>query len=398
MKKLLCSVFASVCLIASPAMAGNVVKSIDLNLTYNPVTKELTDEFDTVITEGTVFLDVMPEWEHNPTPTTEIRWGIVTKVFNPVHILNISSAEGNRFKVSTKFLQHNVGINHRYVGGRSTLHWTLRWLSDEGGCIGTTSVYGASETEPEINHQLVNPNAGWESSSSCTGKANRVRWNRTLNGATASPKDTRTNELRWAFKILDEDQILKPGVYTGTGQVVVTGWIIPQVGDAPYQQTATLNINYTIDVLPEYDRVEAPGSVSFSTNADQDDRAVDFIATVYGVFSEQMRLTATSANGSGGTFTMNCVECPTLYPAIPSIQDIDYDVSILPLGANYSKTNLVSGNTSTINLIRDSNGYYGGKGSARFQFTLEYDRAPVTKVGTDLTYSDALTLTFEPVI
>ncbi|QFT13479.1 hypothetical protein [Vibrio sp. THAF190c] len=95
---------------------------------------------------------------------------------------------------------------------------------------------------------------------------------------------------------------------------------------------------------------------------------------------------------------MLCNECPGSYPGIADIQDISYDVEASIQGVN-QKFSLQSGVTSTINLVRDSNGYFGGNGVAKVKFDLEYDRSDsTTTVAIDLNYEDTLTLVFEPVI
>ena len=369
---------------------------------YTPSTGTLKTQDGTEVTPSYVFTHTTGGHRFNPgNPFSSYWWGIGHIFDNPVAGIRMTKpGSDDSFFLKAKIRTAKNIIAHKPYYSSWSGFANPKNLDghsvNTGNCVGAiqqSSSNGTFGTETTYNY------SGWdETAPACTGQARMTRAS-SYTTLTNSNKYTNTvsNEFSHVITVETPDGTPEAGTYTGQGQI---NWRtrIRNSPAEPVHRVNTVNFNYTVIVEPEYHRVEAPSEVRFSESLDPNHRKTSFYADIYGIFSPQMMVTATSTNGTGTEFKMNCNECLGSYPGIADIQDIVYEVEASIVGANGTHS-LQSGVTNTIDLARDANGFFGGDGIAKVRFELEYDRSDsTTTVATDLSYEDTLTLMFEPVI
>ena len=388
---------------------ANVVDSAPENVfIYVPSTNKLKKQDGTVISWTTEHSMATSPLQFNPGPEENYVtyfWGlghILDKPITSVRMTKAGSDDSFVMKVKIYTVSNRISLKKYFTSDSDStfsdnLHYVPGHSINTGYCTNNGSYL--STVGKSNGEKTTYTNPGWdENAAPCTGQGPRRKYEGDLVSNTNITTNTIYNELYYYIKLETPNGTPEPGTYRGSNQLNWRTKFYKNNSGAPAIQSNTVNFNFTVVVEPEYHRVEAPSEVKFSKSADPNHRKTSFYADVHGIFSPQMMITATSSNGSGTEFKMNCYECPTSYPTITDIQDIVYDVDATIEGVN-QKFSLQSGVTSTIDLTRDSNGYFGGNGVAKVRFDLEYDRSDsTTTVATDLNYEDTLTLVFEPVI
>ena len=386
---------------------ADVVDSAPENVfIYVPSTNKLKKQDGTVVSPSLEHDMVTSPLQFNPGPEEDFAtywWGLghtLDKPITSVRMTKAGSDDSFVMKVKIYTVSNRIHVKD-YFSSSSTYHGNTAYVPGHTANTGYCSNHGAyfSTSGKTNGEKTTYTNPGWdENAVSCTGQGVRRKYKGNLVSDTNITTNTVINELYYYIKLETPNGTPEPGTYRGTNQLNWRTTFYKNTSSVPATQSNTVNFNFTVVVEPEYHRVEAPSEVKFSKSSDPNHRKTSFYADVHGIFSPQMMITATSSNGSGTEFKMNCYECPTSYPTITDIQDIVYDVDATIEGVN-QKFSLQSGVTSTIDLTRDSNGYFGGNGVAKVRFDLEYDRSDsTTTVATDLNYEDTLTLVFEPVI
>ena len=372
---------------------------------YVPSTNKLKKEDGTIISSSTLHSMLTTPLEFNPGPIGSFGsayWGLGHTIDRPIIAIPMTkSGSDDTFLMKVKLysVSNRVQLSPYYSvpGTMQGTKYVSGHTANTGFCVGDSSYYS---TPGKTNGtRTYYTNSDWdESAVACKGIGFRRRLKSgTFLTDTNFVTNSSHNIFEYYVKVETPNGIPEPGTYKGMGQISWRTKFYPAYNLSNPQRN-TVNFNLTIVVEPEYHRVEAPSEVKFSKSSDPNHRETSFYADVYGIFSPQMMVTATSANSSGTDFKMNCNECPASYPGILDIQDITYEVDATIEGTS-NTFSLQSGVTSTIDLARDSNGFYAGNGVAKVKFDIGYDRSDsTTTVATDLNYEDTLTLVFEPVI
>ena len=387
------------------AMADVIDTAPESVFIYNPSTDKLMKENGSVITSSTVQNMITSPHQFNPGPKDDLLtryWGIAHIFDKPVASVRMAKADSDDyFLMKVKIYRVTNQLDYSvYYDGSSTFSLDSTYLPGHvfngANCSSSLTYYSTSGKTSGERSQYTN--SGWdENAAGCKSRGVKRRYNGTIKDNTNIISSTKDNNLYYFIKLETPNGSPEPGTYRGVSQLIWRTRLYPG-SHTPGYQGNVVNFNYTVIVEPEYHRVEAPSEVKFSKSSDPNHRETSFYADVYGIFSPQMMVTATSANSSGTDFKMNCNECPASYPGILDIQDITYEVDATIEGTS-NTFSLQSGVTSTIDLARDSNGFYAGNGVAKVKFDIGYDRSDsTTTVATDLNYEDTLTLVFEPVI
>lgn len=406
MKKSLFALSAIAGLIAPISASADVVDSAnEATFYYSPSTNQLRTADGTIVGSNTIYTLVTSPLTYNPgNPPTGI-WGLGHSIEKPVSEAIMSNEDSSiDFLMTVKMTEvlNRINYNPYLVSstakfGSGSSYRVPGHQSDTGNCNGTANFISSARKHGSLTTYTY---SGWDEAAAapCVGKGIRKKLQ---NSSYVSPidfdTDTSNNYLKYKVKFSAPNGTPTPGVYKGFTQLYWSSKFYPSLA-ATETQRNTVNFNFTVIVEPEYFRVEAPAEVNFSKSTDPNHRSTSFYADVYGIFSPQMKITATSSNGSGTDFKMACNECSSTYPGIGDIQDITYEVDATIDGSSVTAS-LQNGVVETINMALDSNGYYGGNGMAKVRFDIGYDRSDsTTKVATDLNYEDTLTLVFEPVI
>ena len=400
MKKI---ILLSLMMLSMGAMADVVDSAPENVFIYVPSTNKLKKQDGTVISWNSEHTMATSPLSFRPSSSASKRhWGLAHTLTKPITAVRMTKAgSDDSFVMKVKIYKVSNRIFYgNYYSSSGNFSNSAKVINNHSSNTGYCVSHGAWKSTPGRTNgeQTTYTDTGWdENAVSCKGRGRAREFLGTIKSDISAISDTVNNELSYYVKLETPNGTPEPGTYRGTNYLLWRTYFPNSTGVDSHQYN-TVNFNFTVVVEPEYHRVEAPSEVKFSKSSDPNHRKTSFYADVHGIFSPQMMITATSSNGSGTEFKMNCYECPTSYPTITDIQDIVYDVDATIEGVN-QKFSLQSGVTSTIDLTRDSNGYFGGNGVAKVRFDLEYDRSDsTTTVATDLNYEDTLTLVFEPVI
>ncbi|QFT13562.1 hypothetical protein [Vibrio sp. THAF190c] len=267
---------------------------------YNPSLNQLKKQDGSVISSSDS--QSMVTSPHQFKPSSNLYWGVAHTLNKPITAVRMSKSNSNdSFVMKVKIDKVSNRINYgKYYNSGSSFHTTLQVISSHNSNTGHCRYHGtyfssAGRTGGEQTHYI---DPGWdENAPSCRGRGRGRKYSGNLFDSS-STTNTVDNKLHYYINLETPNGTPEPGTYTGTNSLNWSAFYHRSSG-VPARQYNTVNFNYVVIVEPEYHRVEAPSEVKFSESLDPNHRKTSFYADVYGIFSEQMKVTATSANSSG---------------------------------------------------------------------------------------------------